>query len=536
MSHSLSKWKPEGTPWAELKSVHNLPLGDWGRLKPEIQSYHIGRASGFLYGDLKLSSNNHSEDTSLFPLSIQRRVIPREYLLGVLNGLIRASSLHCISRKSISDLKRPRAALLGIGLHLIDEVSVQSGMVTLWRSSNFEKLFNSIPHKIPSSYPLSNMDLSSLGRNYIRTLYFQQYIQNTYQKDIDERIWIFADINDPTLVGLYVLSEKVTKTLYSNKLTKHEKVAIRSYKDKVVTLKDPMQLDSIPVTTASNVFRVDQEVRHACKEIPVMLDHDEGPQYHWKAEAIVPAYKILVPFRLEKGVCNLPTIQPKRIQNPLISGMRLFNFATGSHYKIRSILSKFKIQYHDALVAGDGLGGISAAILRLSPLTRLIFNSLLTLDKVDLRGTAPSPPSALVSLGRMGERCVNLMNVWENPSDLTEDGTWFYFSSLKEEHSLKVDLVVIDAEISEISQVAMLEKKIETHVFPLLSRKGTMIYKTYMDRLFDLNLKTLETLGGLFKKLELGFTEITSSQSSEVYLICSNKKSSNSRLFPDWKL
>lgn len=50
-------------------------------------------------------------------------------------------------------------------------------------------------------------------------------------------------------------------------MTKHEKVAIRSYKDQVVTLKDPMQLHSIPVTTSKNVFRVDQEVRHACKEI-----------------------------------------------------------------------------------------------------------------------------------------------------------------------------------------------------------------------------------------------------------------------------
>lgn len=238
MSQSLSKWKPEGTPWAELKSVHNLPLGDWSKLKPEIQSYHIGRASGFLYGDLKLSSNNHSEDTSIFPLSIQRRAIPRDYLLGILNGLIRASSLHCISRKSISDLKRPRAALLGIRLHLIDEISLHSGMVTLWRSSNFEKLFSSIPHKIPSSYPLSNSDLSSLGKNYIRTLYFQQYIQNIYHKDTDERIWIFSDINDPKLVGLYVLSEEVTKTLYSNKLTTKEKVSIRSYKDKVVTFKD----------------------------------------------------------------------------------------------------------------------------------------------------------------------------------------------------------------------------------------------------------------------------------------------------------
>lgn len=129
VSQSLSKWKPEGTPWAELKSVHTLPLGDWGRLRPEVQSYHVGRASGFLYGDLNLSSNHHAGDTSIFPLSIQRRVVPRDYLLGILNGLIRASSLHCISRKSISDLRRPRAALLGIGLHLIEEVSKQPGII-----------------------------------------------------------------------------------------------------------------------------------------------------------------------------------------------------------------------------------------------------------------------------------------------------------------------------------------------------------------------------------------------------------------------
>lgn len=146
-----------------------------------------------------------------------------------------------------------------------------------------------------------------------------------------------------------------------------------------------MQLNAIPKTTNKNVFRVDQEVRHACKEIITTPEHDEGPQYHWKSETVVPAYKVSIPFRLEKDLLNVPTIKPKRVQNPLISGMRLFHFATGSHYKLRSILSKFKIQNHDALVAGDGSGGISAAILRLSPLTRLIFNSLLTLDKVDLR-------------------------------------------------------------------------------------------------------------------------------------------------------
>lgn len=130
------------------------------------------------------------------------------------------------------------------------------------------------------------------------------------------------------------------------------------------------------------------------------------------------------------------------------------------------MLSKFKIQYHDVLVAGDGSGG--AAVLRLSPLTRLIFNSLLTLYKVDLRGTASSPLSALVSLGELRKRCVNLNDVWENPSDLTEDETWFYFSALKGEYLLKIDLIIIDAEIQDLSKVIKLEQKIDTYIFPLL--------------------------------------------------------------------
>lgn len=323
MYHKVSpNGNQKGRPGQRLRLyIHTLPLGDWGRLRPSTQSYHVGRTSGFLYGDLNLSSNHHAGDTSIFRLSIQRRVVHRDYLLGVLNGLIRASNLHCISRKSISELHRPRAALLGVGLHLIDEISTQTGMVTLWRSPNFEILFNQIPHKIPTSYPLSNADLSALGKNYLRTLYLQQYIQNCYQKDMDERIWIFADINDLALVGLYVLSEEVTKTLYSNKLTNREKELIRSYKDRVVTLKDPMKTDLIPNIQKPNVLRVDQEVRHACKEITSTSDQQNKIKYRWKPETIVPTYKVKVPFKLEPNSKYKQTLHPRRIQNFLISGM-----------------------------------------------------------------------------------------------------------------------------------------------------------------------------------------------------------------------
>lgn len=50
MSQSLSKWKPEGTPWAELKSVHNLPLGDWSKLKPEYKVIILAEHPDFSMG------------------------------------------------------------------------------------------------------------------------------------------------------------------------------------------------------------------------------------------------------------------------------------------------------------------------------------------------------------------------------------------------------------------------------------------------------------------------------------------------------
>ncbi|CAF4947303.1 unnamed protein product [Pieris macdunnoughi] len=51
--------------------------------------------------------------------------------------------------------------------------------------------------------------------------------------------------------------------------------------------------------------------------------------------------------------------------------------------------------YQDVLVGGDGSGGMTSCLLRLNPISRAVFNSLLELEGVELKGSTPSPPSAL---------------------------------------------------------------------------------------------------------------------------------------------
>lgn len=85
----------------------------------------------------------------------------------------------------------------------------------------------------------------------------------------------------------------------------------------------------------------------------------------------------------------------------------------------------------DALGGGDGSGGICSYLLRPNCQTKVIFNSILLLEEVDLRGSTAFPPSAIAELGLAAKRCVNFHNSWENPSDLSDSATWDYFLRLK---------------------------------------------------------------------------------------------------------
>lgn len=534
VSEQLSKWKPDSTKWAEKKKVKKLKLGKWSNLKSNEQSFHVGRAEGFLFSDLTLSGNFHANDSSLFPLSIQYKIIPRTYLKGILEGLIRGSALHCISRRNISELKRPREALLGIGLHLIDLICKNNCFLTLCRSPHFENLFYEVPHKIPASYPLSNSDLSLLTRNYLRSLFQTDYMNAKQRFKLSNKLWIFADINEHSLIGLFLLSGKIANLLYGNQLDKHAREKIRSYKNDVIFFKDPFTKLEEPILELKQVRRVESEIRHACKDIIIYDTEGHRNVDSWGSELTVDIYATDVIFSENSLVIPPELLQVKRIQNPLISGMRLFQFATGSHYKLRSIIQNSNINFCDALVGADGSGGITSMLLRINPHSRVIFNSLLNLDNVDLRGTAPSPPSAVYAIPEHRSRCVNLMNCWQYPNNLAQVETWNYFYSLKNGHFLDIDLIIFDLESSNIDEINQVEKNLSDFIFPLLSDYGTLIYKTYLTHLFNNKIDLFLRICSQFVSIQIITTEITSSQSSEVYIVCKNKKHHNLSHYPDF--
>lgn len=215
----------------------------------------------------------------------------------------------------------------------------------------------------------------------------------------------------------------------------------------------------------------------------------------------------------------LDFIHVPRITNPIISGLRTFQCATGSHYKIRGIMRYFDIKPHDVLCGADGSGGISSMSLRDFPHVRLIYNSLLNMSGVSLRGSNPSPPTAIHECAHVRSRCVNLEDVWQNPSDLCLPETWSYFRSLTKKWNLKLNLMVFDLEYLSDKKMMSIENNIVLNLDLIKKNNSCIIYKTYLNVLYNNNDNIITTIGCLFKIVQLAYTETTSSHSSEVYVI-----------------
>lgn len=175
-------------------------------------------------------------------------------------------------------------------------------------------------------------------------------------------------------------------------------------------------------------------------------------------------------------------------------------------------------------------------LLRYNRQSRIIFNSLLVLDDVDLRGTTPSPPSAITALRRDQIRCVNLKTAWENPSDLSAPETWRYFLELKKSYQMQIDLIILDMECQSDSISNQIEECLATYVFQILSVSGTLIYKTYLKRLLEGESPLLTTVGSQFQTVHVTSTDITSSQSSEVYVVMRRMRAVNLPIKPNLQI
>uniref|UniRef100_Q8B0H5 RNA-directed RNA polymerase L n=1 Tax=Vesicular stomatitis Indiana virus (strain 85CLB South America) TaxID=434490 RepID=L_VSIVS len=531
VSHVLKTWRNgEGSWGQEIKQIYPLE-GNWKNLAPAEQSYQVGRCIGFLYGDLAYRKSNHAEDSSLFPLSIQSRIRGRGFLKGLLDGLMRASCCQVIHRRSLAHLKRPANAVYGGLIYLIDKLSVSPPFLSLTRSGPIRDELETIPHKIPTSYPTSNRDMGVIVRNYFK--YQCRLIEKGKYRSHYSQLWLFSDVLSIDFLGPFSISTTLLQILYKPSLSGKDKNELRELANLSSLLRSGEGWEDIHVKFfTKDILLCPEEIRHACK-FGIAKDNNKDMSYPpWGRESrgtitTIPVYYTTTPYPKMLEV-------PPRIQNPLLSGIRLGQLPTGAHYKIRSILHGMGIHYRDFLSCGDGSGGMTAALLRENVHSRGIFNSLLELSGSVMRGASPEPPSALETLGGDRSRCVNGETCWEHPSDLCDPRTWDYFLRLKAGLGLQIDLIVMDMEVRDSSTSLKIESNVRNYVHRILDEQGVLIYKTYGTYICESEKNAVTILGPLFKTVDLVQTEFSSSQTSELYMVCKGLKKLIDEPNPDW--
>ncbi|AJR28526.1 polymerase [Carajas virus] len=533
VSYVLTKWRNGSGSWGTVTKQLIPKEGNWTVLSPAEQSYQVGRCIGFLYGDLVHKKSHQADDSSLFPLSIQHKVRGRGFLKGLLDGIMRASCCQVIHRRSVATLKRPANAVYGGVIFLIDKLSMSAPFLSLTRTGPIREELENVPHKMPASYPTNNRDLGMTVRNYFK--YQCRIIERGQYKSHYPTIWLFSDVLSVDFIGPMSLSSGLMRLLYKNSLSKKDKNELRDLANLSSLLRSGEEWDDIHVKFFSqDLLFCSQEIRHACKfgiiRDKVSLEVDHG----WGKEAYGGCTVLPVFYRSQIYKKSLTV--PPRIQNPIISGLRLGQLPTGAHYKIRSIIMTLKINYQDFLSCGDGSGGMTACLLRLNPNSRGIFNSLLELDGALMRGSSPEPPSALETLGSQRTRCVNGGTCWEHPSDLSDPNTWKYFIGLKRGLGLQINLITMDMEVRDPVISHKIEANIRAFLYDLLDPEGTLIYKTYGTYLAEEERNILTEVGPLFHTTDLVQTIYSSAQTSEVYCVCRRLKKYADQQHVDWSL
>lgn len=528
-SNLLDKWKPDGSKWSVSRPSIPLRSGKWECVSHDRQSYHVGFIQGFIYGDSVWGIRSMADDPALFPLSFRNKVNPRAYLLGILHGLLRSCTVSVVHQRCFRSSRAVKQTTLGLCSMTVSRLVQNDGFLNILRDEQFTAVFRSIPHRIPPSYPMVTQDIGDLASNYLKRQLMTEGLAyfRSVKSGSGNEAWIFADANHPMIVSLITVSGLMTKILAKDIWQKRDLEELKELRSLSVQAReqdDPhTDITAMESLAAEWVVCSDQETRHAVKyNTRAESVTDRGLTVTWGDEYTSSADFVTVVFSVEE-IRTPPGMLIPRIQNPLISGLRTAQIATGSHYKLRSILSKLRLNVRGALVGGDGSGGLTALVCRMYPTSRVIFNSICDFSDVRLKGTTPAPPSALSHSLNDCTQVVNYSDSWAHPSDLTDTKTWKYFVDITKSKSIQVDLIILDMEVVDESSISKIEDNLMRYGPQLLTRDGVILFKTYLTRIFKAQEMILTKCGHVFSQVELWYSDLSSSQTSEVYVLMSGQ-------------
>ncbi|AEI17640.1 L gene product [Kotonkan virus] len=529
VSETLKQWRPETVQtWSkERRKIQiNRKTGNWETLNGAEQSHEIGKTIGFVYADMLLNKKGVIDDKSLFPISIRDKLLPGKFYEGLLMGIKLNTSLQLTHRRNIVILKKPLLALIGAMYYVIERIGEDGAFLSFVSMNEMYAELGIFPHKVPSSYPLNHKDVGLLVRNYLKNI-----LPKVFKLPNPNTSWIFSDIKTPTMIGSMGLSLETVKLISKREGIKSDKVKISELQGLYVAIMNDEEMqnqktEKLIEEVCKKLCFCSAEIRHAAKFGKIMEqgrknNPGEGKGViNWGQEYVckLQSFRIIMDKKSDESVKDVDHHVDYKC-NPLISGLRLNQIATGAHYKIRSILKNMNLKYQDFLCGGDGSGGITSCLIRESPTSRGIFNSLLCLDGIPLHGSKPSPPSAVLELGYLSKNCVNLNTVWKEPSDLSWDETWRYFIYTKKENSLRIDLIVMDMEVINMQVYKDILRCLGKYIGSILIEGGCLIFKSYLSCLLKEELSVVDKIGESFDLINMIQTELSSTNTSEVYLL-----------------
>ncbi|WPV62771.1 MAG: RNA-dependent RNA polymerase [Wufeng shrew rhabdovirus 1] len=512
-----------------------LPIGNWGTLSSDKQSFYVGVIQSLIYCLSVANNEKRTDEQGLFPESITRFVQKSSYLIGILRGLILGGGYLGMYHKELYDPKRPIRVIHGSVEFLMDKLLSSSHFLPSMQRWDITAIASSVPHRIPPSYPSTKGELGSILKSYFHHHLDSRTLLKEPFKQWSRKLWIFADFRTTKWIGLILCALYTEGLFYVSVLSTDQLNKVREIKDLICYF---LQTDreshcSIPLSSVmikkishltSHTYGCPYEVRFAVKQV---LSGEEENQCSnsvvpqgWTEEITCSGKCISLYFGTQPYFYRSTEGSSYKI-DPLISGLRWAQLATGAHYKIRTILRFISAEIRDVVCVGDGSGGMSAAILRRCNNSKLIFNSLMEPNGQSFMGVTPSPPAAIYAMDeRIRSRCVNLFSCWSEPSDLRASACWSYLCEIKERNEMDVNLLVMDMEVTSIPDILTIIDHLTTYMYRLVTYDGTVVIKLYSSLLInDQYLNLVNNLGALFYKVQAVFCDISSSFTSEFYLV-----------------
>ncbi|AZL49346.1 RNA-dependent RNA polymerase [Cuiaba virus] len=532
VSDTIKLWLPQNCKFSETRIMVDTERIDIEDMPLDLLHEQAGICVGFLYTQERFSKNKLYDESALFPLALRKKLNPTVFCRGIIQGIMISCTGHIVGRKIMDKNSVVRIMIQSLGYYVIRSMSRDKAFISLSLGGELEEYLSTIRHRIPPSYPCNNNDIGLIIETGLKGLLNQQ-LSNVYrsQKLNEDNLYLYPEMSDKEVMCNYgVLKEMLGQLVKCDPPRRKQLIKLRELKLLLLEEKDSIK-PSLWLSKRYKCRIITSEVRHALKNRPFKYEKPSG-QVIWGREYTCSCDKIEISGSIEED--TLMINKPPKIKNPFISAIRTGMLATGSHYKIRSIMREFEIHPRDALCAGDGSGGIGAFVLRSNPNTRIIFNSLLELAGEDLRGCKPSPPSAIVDASGNADRCVNLRSCWEKPSDLTQSSTWSYFKDLKRKHKLKINLITMDMQVVDEDAQNAIDNNFLSHGISLLETQCFVVYKTYVHRLLEKN-NIVSKLWSRFERVFLSRTGLSSSHTSEIYVVFIDLSRFIKPDFPMWQ-